>query len=119
MARWKGLGVAAVAALAFVAVKVLPWALGFAGGKYLYETVTGSTARKAPTRADVNAEIEKQDFQIFKAIAQEFPDDYNAFIDKITLVAGSGNQQGGGGRPAAQICAASALRPGSRNVASA
>ncbi|TIP01894.1 MAG: hypothetical protein E5X72_23540 [Mesorhizobium sp.] len=89
MARWKGLGAAAVAALAFVAVKVLPWGLGFAGGKYLYQTVAGSTARKAPTRA----EVEKQDFQIFKAIAQEFPDDYNAFIDKITLAAGSGNQQ--------------------------
>lgn len=35
MARWKGLGAAAVAALAFVAVKVLPWGVGFAGGKYL------------------------------------------------------------------------------------
>lgn len=93
MARWKGLGVAAVAALAFVAVKVLPWALGFVGGKYLYQTVAESSAPKAPTRADVNAEIEKQDFQIFKAIAQEFPDDYNAFIDKITIVAGSGSKQ--------------------------
>lgn len=93
MARWKGLGVAAVAALAFVAVKVLPWAVGFAGGKYLYETVAGSTARKAPTRAEVDAEIEKQDFQIFKVIGQEFPDDYNAFIDKVTLAAGSGSKQ--------------------------
>lgn len=108
MARWKGLGVAAVAALAFVAVKVLPWAIGFAGGKYLYETETGSTARKAPTRADVNAEIEKQDFQIFKAIAQEFPDDYNAFIDKITRVAGSGSQQAV--RDASRVAAADLRR---------
>jgi hypothetical protein len=93
MSRWKGLWVAAIAALAFVAVKVLPWALGFAGGKYLYQTVAGSPTPKVLTAADVNAEIQKQDFQIFKAIAQEFPDDYNAFIDKITIVARSGSKQ--------------------------
>ena len=92
MSRWKGLGVAAVAALSFVAVKMLPWALGFAGGKYLYQTVAGSSAPQALTTADVNAEIQKQDFQIFKAIAQEFPDDYNAMLGKITVAARSGSE---------------------------
>ncbi|KUM23625.1 hypothetical protein AU467_33080 [Mesorhizobium loti] len=93
MSGWKGLGVAAVAALAFVAVKVLPWTLGFAGGKYLYQTVAGSPAPKALTSADVNAEIQKQDLQILKAIAEEFPDDYSALIDKITVAARSGGEQ--------------------------
>ncbi|RWM34129.1 MAG: hypothetical protein E5Y01_23920 [Mesorhizobium sp.] len=93
MSRWRGLGVAAVALLSFVAVKAVPWALGFADGKYLYQTVAGSSGPKALTTADVNAEIQKQDFQIFKAIAQEFPDDYDAMVSKITAVARSGNAQ--------------------------
>jgi len=93
MTRWKGLGVAAVAALAFVAVKVLPWAFGFAGGKYLYETVAGPSAPKALTTAEVDAEIQKQDFQILKAIAQEFPDDYDALLRKIAVIASTGNEQ--------------------------
>lgn len=93
MARWKALGGAAAAVLVFVGVKVLPWALGFAGGKYLYQTVAGSPSPAIVTGADVNAELQKQDFKIFKAIAQEFPDDYSALIDKITVAARSGSEQ--------------------------
>jgi hypothetical protein len=91
MTRWKGLGVAAVAALSFVAVKVLPWALGFAGGKYLYQTVAGSPDPQTLTAAQVNEQIQSQGSQIFLAIKQEFPDDYDTVVEKITAVARLGN----------------------------
>ncbi|MER9297887.1 hypothetical protein NKI38_15530 [Mesorhizobium sp. M0621] len=91
MGRWKGSGVAAVAALAFVAVKVLPWALGFAGGKYLYQTVAGSPDPQMLTTAQVSEQIESKGSQIFKAIKQEFPDDYDVVVEKITAMARLGN----------------------------
>ncbi|WP_136621442.1 MULTISPECIES: hypothetical protein [Mesorhizobium] len=91
MTRWKALGVAAVAALSFVAVKVLPWAAGFAGGKYLYQTVAGSPDPQTLTTAQVSEQIESQGSQIFRAIKQEFPEDYDAVVEKITAVARLGN----------------------------
>jgi len=91
MARWRGLGVTAVAALSFVAVKILPWALGFAGGKYLYQTVAGSPDPQTLTTAQVSEQIQSQGSQIFMAIQQEFPDDYDAVVEKITAVARLGN----------------------------
>lgn len=91
MSRWKGLGVAAIAALSFVAVKLLPWAFGFAGGKYLYQTVAGSPDPQTLTAAQVSEQIQSQGSQIFKAIKQEFPDDYDAVVEKITAVARLGN----------------------------
>lgn len=91
MTLWKPLGVAAIAALSFVAVKALPWALGFAGGKYLYQTVAGSPDPQTLTTAQVSEQIESQGNQIFKAIKQEFPDDYDAVVEKITAVARIGN----------------------------
>ncbi|MER9583240.1 hypothetical protein [Mesorhizobium sp. M0276] len=91
MGRWKGFSVAAVAALSFVAIKVLPWALGFAGGKYLYQTVAGSPDPQMLTTAQVSEQIESQGSQIFKAIKQEFPDDYDVVVEKITAVARLGN----------------------------
>jgi hypothetical protein len=42
MASWKGAAMTAAAVLSFVAVKALPWALGFAGGKYLYRAAMGT-----------------------------------------------------------------------------
>ncbi|GLQ78779.1 hypothetical protein GCM10007881_22950 [Mesorhizobium huakuii] len=91
MTLWKPLGVAAIAALSFVAVKAVPWALGFAGGKYLYQTVAGSPDPQTLTTAQVSEQIESQGNQIFKAIKQEFPDDYDAVVEKITAVARIGN----------------------------
>jgi hypothetical protein len=91
MSRWKALGVAGVAALCFVAVKVLPWAFGFAGGKYLYQTVAGSPDPQTLTAAQVSEQIESQGSQIFKAIKQEFPEDYDVVVEKITAVARLGN----------------------------
>ena len=91
MTRWKTLGVAAVAALSFVAVKVLPWALGFAGGKYLYQTVAGAPDPQTLTTAQVSEQIESRGSQIFRAIKQEFPEDYDAIVEKITAVARLGN----------------------------
>ncbi|MFD1986497.1 hypothetical protein ACFSOZ_29085 [Mesorhizobium newzealandense] len=82
---------AAVAALSFVAVKVLPWALGFAGSKYLYQTVAGSPDPKTLTTAQVSEQIESQGSQILKAIKQEFPDDYDVVVEKIAAVARLGN----------------------------
>ncbi|RWD61639.1 MAG: hypothetical protein EOS36_17320 [Mesorhizobium sp.] len=94
MARWKGLGVAAVAALAFVAVKVVPWALGFAGGKYLYQTVMGSHDDSAKlTVAQVSDQLQSQGFQIFKVVKQEFPNEYDAIVQKIAAVAASGGDE--------------------------
>ncbi|MET2825889.1 hypothetical protein [Mesorhizobium shangrilense] len=91
MARWTGLGVAAVAALSFVAVKALSWALGFAGGKYLYETATGTvSAPPALTTAQIRDQIQGQGFQIFKAIEQEFPAEYEAIVQKIAAVTKAG-----------------------------
>ncbi|WP_181168844.1 hypothetical protein [Mesorhizobium sp. B2-4-17] len=43
------------------------------------------------TTADVDAEIRKQGLQIFKAIAREFPDDYDAMLRKITAAAQTGS----------------------------
>lgn len=91
MTRWKALGVAAVAALSFVAIKVLPWAVGFAGGKYLYQMVASSPDPQTLTTAQVSEQIQSQGSQIFKAIKQEFPEDYDAVVEKITAVARLGN----------------------------
>ncbi|UVK46253.1 hypothetical protein BPNPMPFG_001874 [Mesorhizobium sp. AR07] len=91
MSRWKGLGVAAVAALSLFAVKVLPWALGFAGGKYIYQTVAGSPDPQTLTTAQVSEQIQSQGSQIFMAIKQEFPGDYVAVVEKITAVVRLGN----------------------------
>ncbi|UCI24775.1 hypothetical protein [Mesorhizobium sp. B2-8-5] len=44
------------------------------------------------TTADIDAEIRKQDLQIFEAIAREFPDDYDAMLRKITAAAQAGSQ---------------------------
>lgn len=91
MAHWKSAGVAAGAVLLFAAVKIVPWAFGFAGGKHLYETVAGRHNDPARlTTAQVSEQLQNQDFQIFKAIKQEFPDDYDAIVQKITTVAQSG-----------------------------
>lgn len=90
MARWKALGVAAIAALSFVAVKALPWALGFAGGKYLYQTVMGKPSTATLTTAEVSEQLQSQEFLIFRTIKQEFPADYDEIIRKITDVARSG-----------------------------
>ncbi|WP_245429336.1 hypothetical protein [Mesorhizobium sp. WSM3860] len=85
------MGLAAVAVLSFVAVKAVPWALGFAGGKYLYETVMGSHDGSAKlTTFQVSDQLLSQGFQIFKAIKQEFPDDYDGVVQKITAVASAG-----------------------------
>ncbi|WP_244571376.1 hypothetical protein [Mesorhizobium carmichaelinearum] len=85
------MGVAAIATLSLVAVKVLPWALGFAGGKYLYHQVAGSSDPQTLTTDQVSQQIESQGSQIFKAIKQEFPQDYEAVVEKITAVARLGN----------------------------
>ncbi|TIV63577.1 MAG: hypothetical protein E5V86_18280 [Mesorhizobium sp.] len=45
------------------------------------------------TRAYINAEVHKQDSQILKAIAEEFPDDYNALLDDVMVVARLGGKQ--------------------------
>jgi hypothetical protein len=89
MARWKGAGVIAAAILSFVVVKAVPWALGFAGGKYLYETAMGATSPAAQTltAVQVSEQLQSQEYQIFKAIKQEFPDDYNEIVQKITAIA--------------------------------
>ncbi|WP_352126986.1 hypothetical protein [Mesorhizobium sp. dw_380] len=82
---------AAIAALSFVAVKVLPWALGFASGKYLYQTVAGSPDAQTLTTTQVSEQIDRQGSQVFLAIKQEFPDDYEAVVEKIATVARLGN----------------------------
>ncbi|TIV07428.1 MAG: tetratricopeptide repeat protein, partial [Mesorhizobium sp.] len=50
-------------------------------------------APQALTRAYINAEVHKQDSQILKAIAEEFPDDYNALLDDVMVVARLGGKQ--------------------------
>jgi tetratricopeptide (TPR) repeat protein len=50
-------------------------------------------APQALTRAYINAEVQKQDSQILKAIAEEFPDDYNALLDDVMVVARLGGKQ--------------------------
>ncbi|MDX8535819.1 hypothetical protein RFM41_33115 [Mesorhizobium sp. VK25A] len=89
MSYRKWLQVAAVFPVSFVAAKVMPTMFG--GGRYHhYQSVT-----KPPqplTAADIDAEIRKQDLQIFEAIAREFPDDYDAMLRKITAAANTGSQ---------------------------
>ncbi|QPC92089.1 hypothetical protein [Mesorhizobium sp. INR15] len=97
MVNWKGAGVAAVAIVSFVLVKALPWTLGLAGGKYLYETAMGTPAAtpRTLTTAQVSDQLLSQEFKIFLAIKQEFPEDYDEIVQKITAVAraeGSVNQ---------------------------
>ncbi|RAZ86945.1 hypothetical protein DPM33_26720 [Mesorhizobium hawassense] len=50
-------------------------------------------APQALTHADIDAEIQKQDSQILKAIAEEFPDDYSALIDNVMVVARLGGKR--------------------------
>ncbi|WP_246679560.1 hypothetical protein [Mesorhizobium sp. B2-3-5] len=89
MSRWKWLQVAAVVPLSFFEVKFLPPLFGSAGGRYHHETV--ARPPQPMTTADVDAEIRKQGLQIFKAIAREFPDDYDAMLRKITAAAQTGS----------------------------
>lgn len=91
MPRWKTASVAAGAVLLFAAMKILPWGFGFVGGKYLYEAVAGRQGDPVLlTTAQVSEQLQNRDFQIFKAIRQEFPSDYDAIVQKITTVARSG-----------------------------
>ncbi|MBZ9849239.1 tetratricopeptide repeat protein [Mesorhizobium sp. CA14] len=56
-------------------------------GKLASQAGKQTPAPQALTSADINAEVQKQDSQILKAIAEEFPDDYSALIDKVMVVA--------------------------------
>jgi hypothetical protein len=88
MANWKGTTAAAVAAAAigsFVLVKALPWVLGFAGGKYLYQMATDRT----PTAAGISEQLQQQEFQLFRALRQELPEDYDKLVQKLVAVAKS------------------------------
>ncbi|TPN76745.1 tetratricopeptide repeat protein [Mesorhizobium sp. CU2] len=62
-------------------------------GKLASPAGKATPALKALTSADIDAEVQKQDLQIFKAIAEEFPDDYRAFIDKVMVVARSRSKE--------------------------
>ena len=64
----------------------------FGGGRHHHYQLVEMSPRTLTT-ADIDAEIQKQDLKIFKAIEQEFPDDYDAMLRKITEVARSGNAQ--------------------------
>jgi hypothetical protein len=93
MANWKGAGaaVAAAALASFVLVKALPWVLGFAGGKYLYQMAMDKT----PTAAEISEQLQQHEFQMFRALKQELPEDYDKLIQKLVAVAKSrgGNEQ--------------------------
>ncbi|RWM20417.1 MAG: hypothetical protein E5X53_32960 [Mesorhizobium sp.] len=88
MANWKCTTAAAVAAAAIgslVLVKALPWVLGFAGGKYLYQMATDRT----PTAAGISEQLQQQEFQLFRALKQELPEDYDKLVQKLVAVAKS------------------------------
>ncbi|TPK96274.1 hypothetical protein FJ567_21475 [Mesorhizobium sp. B2-4-16] len=90
MSPWKWLQVVAVIPVSIVGSDVMPAMFG--GGRYHhYQSVV-----KPPqplTAADIDAEIRKQGLQIFEAIARDFPDDYDAMLQKIMAAARSGNAQ--------------------------
>jgi hypothetical protein len=88
MSRWKWLQVVAVIPLSIVEVKVLPTIFG--GGRY-HRHQSVEMSPRTLTAGDINAEIQKPDLEIFKAIEQEFPDDYDAMLRKITAVAHTGS----------------------------
>jgi len=62
-------------------------------GKPASQTGKQTPASEALTSADIKAEIQRQNLRLFKAIAEEFPDDYSALIDKVLAVARSGSNQ--------------------------
>jgi tetratricopeptide (TPR) repeat protein len=62
-------------------------------GKLARQAGKQTPAPQALTRADINAEVQKQKSQILKAIAEEFPDDYSALIDNVMVVARLGGKQ--------------------------
>ncbi|RTL96509.1 MAG: tetratricopeptide repeat protein [Hyphomicrobiales bacterium] len=62
-------------------------------GKLASQAGKQTPAPQALTRAYINAEVQKQDSQILKAIAEEFPDDYNALLDDVLVVARLGGKQ--------------------------
>ncbi|RWD63339.1 tetratricopeptide repeat protein [Mesorhizobium sp.] len=62
-------------------------------GKLASQAGQQAPAPQALTRAYINAEVQKQDSQILKAIAEEFPDDYNALLDNVMVVARLGGKQ--------------------------
>jgi hypothetical protein len=62
-------------------------------GKLASQTGKQTPAPQALTRADINAEVQKQDSQILKAIAEEFPDDYSALLDEVLVVARLGGEK--------------------------
>ena len=61
-------------------------------GKLASQAGKQTPAPQALTSADINAEVQKQDSQILKAIAEEFPDDYAALIDNVMVVARLGGK---------------------------
>ncbi|WP_217578139.1 tetratricopeptide repeat protein [Mesorhizobium sp. GbtcB19] len=62
-------------------------------GKLASQAGKQTPAPQALTHAYIDAEIQKQDSQILKAIAEEFPDDYSALIDNVMVVARLGGKQ--------------------------
>lgn len=62
-------------------------------GKLASQAGKQTPAPQALTRAYIDAEVQKQDSQILKAIAEEFPDDYNALLDDVLVVARLGGKQ--------------------------
>lgn len=89
MSPWKWLQVAAVVPASIVGIEVMPTMFG-GGRHHHYQSV--EMPPQPVTTADIDAEIRKQDLQIFEAIAREFPDDYDAMLGKITAAAQTGNQ---------------------------
>ncbi|MBZ9761624.1 hypothetical protein LB553_12150 [Mesorhizobium sp. CA8] len=80
---------AAVVPASIVGIEVMPTMFG-GGRHHHYQSV--EMPPQPVTTADIDAEIRKQDLQIFEAIAREFPDDYDAMLGKITAAAQTGNQ---------------------------
>ncbi|MBZ9841097.1 hypothetical protein [Mesorhizobium sp. CA5] len=89
MSPWKWLQVAAVVPVSIVGAEVMPTMFG--GGRHHHHQSVEMPPQPVTT-ADIDAEIQKQDLQIFEAIAREFPDDYDAMLRKITAAAQTGNQ---------------------------
>jgi hypothetical protein len=84
MASGKGAALAAVAVASLLAVKVLPWVVGYFGGKHLYEMATITPVRAAElTAADMSEALQKQGFETFRIFKQDFPEDYDLLIQKV------------------------------------
>ncbi|MEZ2329746.1 hypothetical protein AB6802_08485 [Mesorhizobium sp. RCC_202] len=88
MSNWKWLQVVAVVPVSIVGTKVLLPMFG-AGGYHHYQLV--ETPPPMLTTADVDAEIRKRGLNIFQAIEEEFPDDYDVMLRKMTAATHSGS----------------------------